>query len=67
MNDKLWTVEEISEYLGVHVVTVRRWIRSGKLTAVALGRKAGYRIRDVDLQSFLSESSTGDSDSKMAA
>jgi excisionase family DNA binding protein len=33
--------------------TVWRWIKSGKLPALSLGGKAGYRIRPDDLDRFL--------------
>jgi len=47
------SVEDISKELGVHVDTVRGWIRERKLRATRLGRD--YRIRRVDLEKFLKE------------
>ena len=50
MNEWL-SVEDISKELGVHVDTVRGWIRERKLRATKLGRD--YRIRRADLDKFL--------------
>jgi len=54
MTEERWfTVEEIVDLLKVHEQTVRRWLREGELRGVLLGRKAGYRIRESDLEVFL--------------
>jgi excisionase family DNA binding protein len=61
MADERWlTVEEIVDLLKVHEQTVRRWLRAGELRGVLLGRKAGYRIRERDLEAFLAERDTGE-------
>lgn len=49
---RTWTVAEIAEYLQVHPLTVRRWIRAGELEAFSLGR-TGFRVRDEVLEAFL--------------
>ena len=46
-------MQDVVERLGVHEQTVRRWIKSGELTAYALGDRAGYRIAIEDLQAFM--------------
>ncbi len=51
------TVTEVAAHLGVRPETVRRWLRGGRMPAVALSRKAGYRIRKADFQAFLQERS----------
>jgi excisionase family DNA binding protein len=51
--DRWLTVAEIAERLRVHEQTVRRWLRSGELPGRALGRKAGWRIREADLEEFM--------------
>ena len=51
--ERWYTVEEIVDLLKVHEQTVRRWLRDGELRGVLLGRKAGYRIRASDFESFL--------------
>lgn len=54
-NDKLMTVEEVAEKLGVNADTVRRWIRNNELAAIDLGGRAGYRIAVSDLERFINE------------
>ncbi|WP_337742383.1 helix-turn-helix domain-containing protein [Acidaminococcus intestini] len=48
--EKQWiSIEELSEYLGISVVTIRFWIRSGKdIPAVRIGRQWRFRISDID-------------------
>jgi excisionase family DNA binding protein len=51
--EKLYSPEEAAEYLGVHVQTVRGWIRSGRLKASRLAGQRALRIRASALQSVL--------------
>ncbi|HMO53669.1 MAG TPA: helix-turn-helix domain-containing protein [Tepidiformaceae bacterium] len=51
--ERLYSTEEAAEYLGVHVQTVRAWIRSGKLPASRLAGQKSIRIRESDLQAVL--------------
>jgi excisionase family DNA binding protein len=51
--DELLDVEQVADELGVHVETVRKWIREKQLNAVSLGRRGGYRIRRSALEDFL--------------
>lgn len=51
--EKLYSPEEAAEYLGVHVQTVRGWIRSGRLRASRLTGQRALRIRAGDLNSVL--------------
>jgi excisionase family DNA binding protein len=44
------SVEQISERLGLHVRTVRGYIRDGRLKAVRIGKQ--YRIAQADLDAF---------------
>lgn len=49
-----YTVEQIAEMFQVSEETVRRWVRNGEIPALALGgRKAGYRIRKSDVDTFV--------------
>lgn len=52
-DEKLYSPEEAAEYLGVHVQTVRAWIRSGRLRASRLAGQRALRIRASDLLSVL--------------
>jgi excisionase family DNA binding protein len=48
MEDPFVTVPQIATELGVNEVTVRTWIRSGRLPAIRAGRT--YRVRRSDLE-----------------
>lgn len=50
-NDNLLTPEQVAGILQVHVLTVYRYIRQGKLDAIRLGRS--YRIVSKDLTHFI--------------
>ncbi len=53
----LLTVREVARHLRVDDTTVRRWIKSGALDAVALphsGKRCGYRVRKNTLDSLFS-------------
>ncbi|MFJ4657594.1 helix-turn-helix domain-containing protein [Nocardia sp. NPDC088792] len=50
MNERLYSVEEVAERLGLHVRTVRNYVRDGKLHAVRIGKQ--YRIAHADLEAF---------------
>ncbi len=52
-DDHLLTLEEVADYVGVHVRTVRRWVHAGHLVAVRLSKS--YRIEPADLRRFLDE------------
>ncbi len=49
----LYSPEAAAEYLGVHVQTVRTWIRSGRLRASRLAGQRALRIKASDLASVL--------------
>jgi excisionase family DNA binding protein len=50
---RLYSPEEVAEYLGVHVQTVRTWIRSGKLPARRLAGQRALRVKEADLERVL--------------
>lgn len=56
--DTLLTVEDVARRLGVHIDSVRRWIRAGELVAIDLGGAAGYRITPAELERFIAERTT---------
>lgn len=48
MPEPLWTVQEVSEYLGVHVKTVYRWAAGfGGPPGIKLGKYVRFRPEDV--------------------
>lgn len=49
--ERSWlSVEQVAEILGLHVRTVRGYIRNGRLKAVRIGKQ--YRIAKADLDAF---------------
>ena len=60
-SEELLTVREVAKHLRVDDTTVRRWIKSGALDAVARphsGKRCGYRVRKHTLDALFSTSST---------
>ena len=51
--DNFYNVNQSAFIMKVHPLTVRRYIREGKLKAVRLG--GNVRIKERDLQSFMKE------------
>ncbi|MFI7680588.1 helix-turn-helix domain-containing protein [Actinophytocola sp. NPDC049390] len=51
MAKQLYSAEEVAEQLGLHVRTVRGYLRDGRLRAVRIGKQ--YRITREDLESFV--------------
>lgn len=50
MGEDWYSVEQVAEQLGLHVRTVRAYIRDGRLPAVRIGKQ--YRIARPDLDVF---------------
>lgn len=50
MTSAFYSVEQVAERLGLHVRTVRAYVRDGKLKAVRIGKQ--YRIAGADLEAF---------------
>ena len=52
--ERMLTVKQAAEQLQVGIVTVRRWIQSGKLKATRIGGdRAGYRIAESEVRRVL--------------
>jgi excisionase family DNA binding protein len=47
---QLYSVEQVASLLGLHVKTVRNYVRDGRLGAVRVGKQ--YRIPREDLETF---------------
>lgn len=54
-DDDLITTHEAARRLGVHVETIRRWVRDGRLPAVTVASGRIYRVRAADLVSPTSD------------
>ncbi|MEU7588521.1 helix-turn-helix domain-containing protein [Micromonospora sp. NPDC049230] len=52
----MYSVEQVADRLGLHVRTVRGYIRSGRLRAVRIGKQ--YRIAARDLDALTGQAST---------
>lgn len=50
MKEKMYSVEEVAGLLGLHVRTVRGYIRDGRLKAVRIGKQ--YRVARADLEAL---------------
>ena len=55
MVEKIYTTEQIAQFLQIHPLTVLKYIREKKLGSIKLGRI--YRIRESDFQKFLDQES----------
>lgn len=51
--DEYLTTQEIAKLLKVHIITIRRYIHSGKLPALFFGKE--FRVKKLDLEKFLAE------------
>jgi excisionase family DNA binding protein len=54
MTEEMYSVEQVADRLGLHVRTVRGYIRSGRLKAVRIGKQ--YRIARADLDALIGRS-----------
>ena len=57
----IMTCDEVAEFLRVHVISVRRWSRCGKLRAYKIGGRGDWRYRKQDVLAFLYDTSYADS------
>ena len=45
--ERPFSLKEASEYLGVSTVTLRRWIKSGKISGYKIGRAYSFDVLDL--------------------
>lgn len=50
MNEELYTIDQVARRLQLHVKTVRRYVREGRLKGTRVGKQ--YRIAAADLAEF---------------
>lgn len=50
MSDDFHSLEQVAERLGLHVRTVRAYVRDGRLKAVRIGKQ--YRVTQADLEAL---------------
>lgn len=53
LTDEYYTIQEVADKLKVAYLTVYRWIRSGNLKAVKVGKQ--HRIKATDLSEFINQ------------
>ena len=51
LNNCFYTTEEVAKLLKVHVITVRRWLETGKMRGHKAGRQ--WRIQKQDIEDYL--------------
>ena len=56
MTQELYSVEQVAERLGLHVRTVRNYVRDGRLKAVRIGKQ--YRIAREHLDALTGQPAT---------
>ena len=54
--DELLTVQEVATRLKLNPETVRRWLRSGRLSGTRFGGSGGYRVSVSEVQKLLAGS-----------
>lgn len=59
--ERRYTIEEVAKMYHRSAVTISRWVRAGRLTAINLGgnRNGPYVFRKEDLDAFERESEVG--------
>jgi len=50
---KLLTIRQVAEVLNVHVETLRRWDKSGKLKAIIVNERGDRRYDPKDIETIL--------------
>ena len=51
MDKAFYTIQEIADILGLHVKTVRNYVRQGRIASTKLGKQ--YRVAKHDLETFI--------------
>jgi excisionase family DNA binding protein len=51
--DPLLTVPEVATRLRVAEETVRRWLRSGRMSGVLFSDRSGYRVLESEVERFI--------------
>src|ERR1700727_3038891 len=55
---RMYSLDQVAERLGLHVRTVRAYVRSGRLKAVRIGKQ--YRVAREDLEAIFSAGNSRD-------
>ncbi|MFA5933421.1 MAG: helix-turn-helix domain-containing protein [Microgenomates group bacterium] len=49
---KLLTIRQAAEIINVHIETLRRWDKSGKLKAIKINKRGDRRYKPEDIESY---------------
>lgn len=52
---KLLTIRQAAEILNVHVETLRRWDKSGRLKAIRVNSRGDRRYKPEDIKNYLNQ------------
>jgi excisionase family DNA binding protein len=55
---RIYSLDQVAERLGLHVRTVRAYVRSGRLKAIRIGKQ--YRVAHAELESIVGAGNTGE-------
>jgi excisionase family DNA binding protein len=59
---RMYSLDQVAERLGLHVRTVRAYVRSGRLRAIRIGKQ--YRVAREELEAIVGASNTPDAVSR---
>src|ERR1700733_2561001 len=59
---RMYSLDQVAERLGLHVRTVRAYVRSGRLNAIRIGKQ--YRVAREELESIVGTSKSRDAVSR---
>ena len=51
--ERLYTLKEASEALGISPLTLRKWIIAGQIVGTKIGKQ--WRVTETDLQDFINK------------
>lgn len=54
---KLLNIRQVAEMLGVNIMTLRRWDKSGRLPAIRIGKRGDRRYKEEDILRYISKKS----------
>ena len=52
-SNQMLTTEQVAERLQLHIITVQRWLRNGRLNGTKLPGRAGWRIPESEVARLL--------------
>jgi len=59
LGEKLYTSHEVAEMFGVHVTTVREWVKNGRVTAIRLAGTSRMRFSEAEVRRLAGDFADG--------